>query len=291
MPFFSIIIPTYNRAELIPRTIKSVLEQTFQDWELLIIDDGSSDNTKQVVQEFSDPRIRYIYQDNAERSAARNNGIHEAKGEWICFLDSDDTYLPNHLNVLHDRVAKEEEPALIATGIKRNSELGEQDRTLPDPKADNVLKEIWTKFLIPTQVCIHYSILQQDKFDERFRIWEDTHLFLRIAAEYPLKVIPEITCIQHVHEGSTVEQSFGNVQLKTVEQYIIAVNSLRNNDKVSKFLTTEDFDTYVESKFHMYLYQARKNKQYKTAFHIWRMAWMHKPSRYLFLELLKIPFS
>jgi glycosyltransferase involved in cell wall biosynthesis len=89
-PFFSIILPTYNRASFISKAIESVIDQLYNKWELIILDDGSTDNTKEIVLSFNDDRIRYIYQENKERSAARNNGIRNAKGEYICFLDSDD---------------------------------------------------------------------------------------------------------------------------------------------------------------------------------------------------------
>ena len=96
-PFFSIIVPTYNRAQNIKGAIESVLLQTYTSWELIIIDDGSTDHTKEVISKFTDTRINYIYQKNQERSCARNNGIKVAKGQYICFLDSDDFYLANHL--------------------------------------------------------------------------------------------------------------------------------------------------------------------------------------------------
>ena len=94
---FSIVIPSYNRAHFISHAIQSVIDQTFQNWELIIIDDGSTDNTKDVVLSFDDIRIKYVYQKNQERSIARNNGIKRAKGIWICFLDSDDYYHKTHL--------------------------------------------------------------------------------------------------------------------------------------------------------------------------------------------------
>ena len=95
--FFSIIIPTYNRAHVLAKAIESVINQRYTNWELIIIDDGSNDNTREVVQQFNDPRINYVYQENTERSQARNNGIKLAKGLYICFLDSDDEYCDNHL--------------------------------------------------------------------------------------------------------------------------------------------------------------------------------------------------
>ena len=110
MPFISIIIPTFNRAIIIESTIKSVLNQNFKDWELIIVDDGSTDNTKQVIGTFEDPRIKYIYQENAERGAARNNGVKQSKGDYVFFLDSDDIIYPNHLELAFEELEKLEKP-------------------------------------------------------------------------------------------------------------------------------------------------------------------------------------
>lgn len=100
----SIIVPTYNRADLLGLAIKSVISQSCKDWELLIIDDGSTDNTRSVVAEFTqkDDRIKYFYQENKGQGAARNVGIQNAQGEFIAFLDSDDEWLPKKLE---DQVA------------------------------------------------------------------------------------------------------------------------------------------------------------------------------------------
>jgi glycosyltransferase involved in cell wall biosynthesis len=97
MPFFSVIIPSYNRAAVLPRAITSVLNQRFTDWELLIVDDGSTDATQQQVAAFNDSRIQYIFQDNKGVCAARNYGISLVKGSYVCFLDSDDTVNVNWL--------------------------------------------------------------------------------------------------------------------------------------------------------------------------------------------------
>src|SRR5690554_3168461 len=94
-PLFSIVIPTFNRASYITKAIESVINQTINDWELIIIDDGSSDNTFEVIKPYLlDQRIKYQYQINQERSIARNNAVKISLGEYICFLDSDDYYLP-----------------------------------------------------------------------------------------------------------------------------------------------------------------------------------------------------
>ncbi len=104
-PVFSVIIPTYNRASTLPRAIQSVLAQTFTQFELIVVDDGSTDDTAHVVQRFADPRIRYIHQENRGRSAARNVGASASTGRYVTFLDSDDEALPDwlfHLNAALD---------------------------------------------------------------------------------------------------------------------------------------------------------------------------------------------
>lgn len=100
-PFFSIVIPVYNRAHLIEPTIQSCLEQTFEDFELIIVDDGSKDDLKSVIEKINDPRIRYIWRENGGGSAARNTGIDAARGEYISFLDSDDLFLKDKLEKNH----------------------------------------------------------------------------------------------------------------------------------------------------------------------------------------------
>ena len=115
-PFFSVIIPTYNRSDFLPKAISSVLRQSFSSFELIIVDDGSTDNSSEVVKEFSerDSRVRYIYQANSERGAARNKGITSSCGKWISFLDSDDEYMSHHLQSLFEYVSEHPSNSLVA---------------------------------------------------------------------------------------------------------------------------------------------------------------------------------
>src|SRR5688572_16056491 len=91
---FSVVIPAYNRAGLIERAIKSILLQSYTNVEIIVVDDGSTDNTKEVVSRFNHANLKYIYQENRERGAARNNGVKNAHGAYVVFLDSDDFLYP-----------------------------------------------------------------------------------------------------------------------------------------------------------------------------------------------------
>ena len=286
----ALIIPTFNRGYCLSSTIQSVLQQTYFNWTLTIIDDGSTDNTQEVVASFNDARITYVYQENAERSAARNKGIAHTEAEWLCFLDSDDVLLPEHLHVLASFIENQKpSPGLIATGlITQQGQITKKKAFLALQK--NVLEEIGSKFLIPTQVCVHRSVLEKDQFDVRFRLWEDTHLWLRIAAQYPVYQIEEYTTIQNIHEQGTVVQGMKKIRLIEVAQYVSAIQDLRDKHTAlfEYKLPMNYFNHYIDSKYSMYLYQARQNKQLNVALAIWFRAWVHQSSWYLVSELPKI---
>ncbi|MFM1793365.1 MAG: hypothetical protein RLZZ252_1719 [Bacteroidota bacterium] len=289
MPFFSIILPTYNRASFLSRSIGSVVTQDFQDWELLIIDDGSTDHTKEIVNSFNDQRIKYFYQENSERSSARNNGIKLATGEWICFLDSDDEYLQDHLKIFHEEIESNDTPKMLVTGnlIRKNGM--EYKHSMLDCKK-NILEEIASKFILMNSVCVHRDVLEENLFHAKFRIWEDTHLWLRIAAQYPVYQIEQFTVIQHVHNDGTVVQGMNNVRVVEVNQYISAILDLKINHAscFESKLPSVFFDQYVDSKYRMYVYRARQNKQFCVASQHWIKAWQHLPSFYLLTEYPKI---
>ena len=120
---FSVIIPTYNRESFIVKTIQSVLSQTYTNFELIIIDDGSTDNTEKVVREIEDQRIQYHKKDNAERGAARNYGARLAKGKYVNFFDSDDLAYMNHLSEAMEMLHKFNTPEVFHLGYDiKNSE-------------------------------------------------------------------------------------------------------------------------------------------------------------------------
>lgn len=205
-PFFSIIIPSYNRASFLPDTIQSVLDQSFQDWECILVDDGSIDNTADVVSAIQkkDSRIVYIYQSNAERCIARNKGISTARGKYICFLDSDDLFLQNHLEVLHTEIKKIDEPiALFFTNaFDQNDEKVITDRNCPDLEICSVQDYILNYTFNPARVSVSSTILKEEQFDPKIPGLEDLELWLRIALRFPIHQIKQRTIIYNLHADS-----------------------------------------------------------------------------------------
>ncbi len=119
MNTFSIIIPTYNHGDKISRSVNSLLNQSFEDWELIIVDDGSTDNTFEVIMRFQrDLRIKYKHQKNAGVSMARNRGINYAQGEYLLFLDSDDEVTSNWLQDYYEIIKENTNIGIISCGIK-----------------------------------------------------------------------------------------------------------------------------------------------------------------------------
>src|SRR6185312_5112303 len=116
--FFSIIIPTYNRAALISDTIKAALNQTYKNFEVIIVDDGSSDNTGEVVALIKDERLKYFKKKNEERGAARNYGTEKALGDYINFVDSDDIIYPHHLQKAYEFILKHSKPEVFHFGYE-----------------------------------------------------------------------------------------------------------------------------------------------------------------------------
>lgn len=204
IPFFSVIIPTYNRSHMLPTVIESVLTQTFHNWELIIVDDGSTDNTKDVVNAIQDERIYYIYQKNAERSAARNNGIMHARGQYICFLDSDDLYEENHLEILYSNIQEKNVPIALFF-VHANHYVNRQKITPAlESLENNALLYFFTHPVIPARVCIHSEILKKIQFDEDIVIGEDLVLWVKIAFSYPVHEIKAYTVRYTLHDDNSV---------------------------------------------------------------------------------------
>lgn len=202
---FSVVIPTYNRVHIIEETIRSVQNQTYANWECIVVDDGSTDNTESIINKMSqlDHRIKYIYQKNAERSNARNNGIKNSQGEYICFLDSDDYYLPNHLELLKINIEQNEKPKglFFVNHLILSEEIEQKVESLI---YNNSIDYFVQNSTIPVRVCIHKDVLKTNQFDPEIVIVEDSVLWTQIALNYPIFHIQEHTVVYRWYYDNSV---------------------------------------------------------------------------------------
>lgn len=169
-PRFSIVIPTYNRAKTLGRAIESVLGQTFPAFEIIVVDDGSSDRTKDVVESFT--QIRYVFQSNSGVSSARNKGAELADGDWLVFLDSDDEILPNALEKFTNVATALPQASILLGGyslIKNGVE------TFVLPEEGKYIGHLSGSFAIKK-----VDFIESAGYDSNLRFAENTELFFRI---------------------------------------------------------------------------------------------------------------
>ncbi len=205
-PIFSIIIPTYNRGFLLPNTINSVLDQTYFFFEVIIVDDGSTDNTSELVKPYlADKRISYFKIKNSERGAARNFGVLRSKGDYITFLDSDDIFLPWHLATALEKIRSSNSPPVFHLRYEILLLDGSVDLPplLPSPVNDKLLEG---NFLSCMGVFLRRDIAEQNPFDADRQLSgsEDYELWLRIAARVPILTFDEITSRLINHKDRSV---------------------------------------------------------------------------------------
>jgi len=208
-PLVSVIIPTYNRADLLPAAIESVFGQTFSDWELIVIDDGSTDNTAEIIRPLLlETRLRYVPEPNRGRSTARNDGARLALGQWLVFLDSDDCFLPNTLTAHWAAVSEQPDVAMTIGGYEfmggQGQRLGERR---PWEKSSLALPNwVFNCLSMPGAVMIQLDWFERvHGFDESLHMSEDWDLFLRLAqAGGTMCWTPTMVCQYRQHQGNSI---------------------------------------------------------------------------------------
>lgn len=209
-PFFSITIPAYNRAYILEETLESIQNQLFKNWEVIIVDDGSTDNTREVVNALSlkDPRIRYVYQENAERSAARNRGAKHAKGSYLLFLDSDDAFREDHLEKFYALIQHNNFPVcMLFSNLSYLTKDGLKTPKLPFMQEGKEFEYVLMQPITPSRVCIHKDVFKDFQFDPKIVIVEDLVLWVCIASKYRVFQVPEPTLNYRIHDGNSVDLS------------------------------------------------------------------------------------
>ena len=232
-PYISVVVPTYNRAHLIERSIQSILQQTYTDYEVLVVDDGSEDNTEQVIKSINDQRITYYKKANGERAAARNYGTSKAKGVYVTFFDSDDLMYPHHLQHAYDFIYQQNNPEWFHLGFDYKNSSGMVFRNA-EPLHENIQRSLlFDNKLSCNGVFIKRVIAEQYPFheDRALASSEDWELWIRLICSFPLKFSTEVTTSVVEHDL----RSLNTVKPETIERRdIVLIHQLQSNAEVQK---------------------------------------------------------
>ncbi|MBK7095787.1 MAG: glycosyltransferase family 2 protein [Saprospiraceae bacterium] len=298
---FSIIMPTYNRANMIATAIESVLKQTYKNWELIIVNDGSTDDTAEVLKYYTsnDCTIKHLYQENKGRSSARNAGIELAEGKYACFLDDDDYYLENFLMEFYLEICKEKDLETLFMC----QQFEETNSHLKLIKNDR--KKIQTnpfKYLIQKSnnlqpFAIPLKILKKEKFDERFELGEDFHLLIRLLINKNLRFINKATCVYKNHSEMTMERELKDglfFKLPYNRLDIMDDIDINHHDLLIQKKVIKDF--YIKYNRIAYFYASASLKNYRlriSLFYILKLKFHLSfiPFFYFLSILLRIPFN
>jgi glycosyltransferase involved in cell wall biosynthesis len=206
MPEVSVVVPAYNAARFVASAIESVLAQTYDDYEILVVDDGSTDDTREVVNQYKSAKIRYIAQKNAGVAVARNTGMAEGRGRWVAFLDADDTWFPTKLErQMHALRADSSarvcysaftvvDASLAPIGVRRSARVGTalEDLLL----RGNIVGSICTV------LCDREMILSTGGFDPRLSQCADWEMWVRLAARTEFVYVDESLVTYRQHDSN-----------------------------------------------------------------------------------------
>lgn len=210
-PAVSIVMPCFNAHGHLPLSVGSVLAQSFADWELIAVDDGSTDDTRAWLDRQRDPRIRVLGQPNAGVSAARNRGIHAAQGELLAFLDADDSWEPHFLQAMVGALRARPDAVLAYCGWQNVGLPGPRGRPFVPPELEVADKA--ERLFGGCQWPIHAALVRRQAvvaaggFDAQLKNAEDYALWLEIAAERPIVLVAEVLAHYRFHGG---EQASAN---------------------------------------------------------------------------------
>jgi glycosyltransferase involved in cell wall biosynthesis len=237
----SVIIPTYNRIFFLKRSIDSVLEQSLKPYEVIIVDDGSSDGTSTMIKK-NYPKINLICQENKGVSAARNIGIRASSGDWVCFLDSDDEWKKNKLNEQMLAIKKNTNYSFCHSNeewIKNGKKINQKKKH--KKYGGDIFKECLDMCRIsPSSVMINKSVFDDiGFFNEDLVVCEDYELWLRICAHYKVLFVDEPLIIKYGgHEGqlSNSIESIEYYRIKALEYLLSTEMTYENKKEAVKIL-------------------------------------------------------
>jgi len=220
-PEVSVVIPTFNRSNYVRLAIQSVLDQTFEDFEIIVVDDASTDNTAEVIEKFDDERIRTIHhRRNQGGSAARNTGIRCSKGEFIAFLDDDDLWMKNKLERQLDLIYKSNGTSIVYTHVKLVNENGETISFYMPSFRGNILLILLKKNYVGScsSVLVRKECFSKvGLFDENLQAAQDYDMWIRLAKHYEFDYVNGPLAIYRIHQRRITSNPYAKVQ---AEEYM-----------------------------------------------------------------------
>ncbi|MBC3757451.1 glycosyltransferase family 2 protein [Hyunsoonleella sp. SJ7] len=253
MPFFSVVIPLYNKENYIKDTLLTVLNQTFKDFEVIIVNDGSTDNSVQIVDGFSDNRIILINQKNQGLSGARNTGIKNASADFITFIDADDFWTERHLEQLYDLIKLYPNMGIYASGytLKKSDTISHRAQFNGLPNNFKGIVPNFFKHSLQSCIALTDSIAIPKRvfddvgdYDTEIYSEQDTDLYIRIALKY--EVALDDTMVTAIY-NRTMEDNMSNFsQKKEIPKLLHAYKQEESKDPhLKRFLDYNRFSNYI----------------------------------------------
>ncbi len=265
--FFSIVMPTYNRAHLIGMSIESVLQQTFKSFELIVVDDGSTDDTEEVVKNFGNMQIRYFKKNNAERGAARNFGASKAQGAYINFFDSDDLMYRHHLESAKSFIDTNSRPEWFHLGYDFKGPDGAVQRNVDDFDESISKVVLFDNKLSCNGVFLRNDIAKEFSFEENrvLASSEDWELWIRLLSRFKLFYSNEITSSVISHDQRSIYTIQGD---KVVARDTYFIERLRQ-DPVVMGHYGRFFSRFVAERYTFFM---MVNAEQKNSLNVWKWA-------------------
>ncbi|MEL4455021.1 glycosyltransferase family A protein [Lutimonas vermicola] len=242
-PKFSVIIPLYNKEKYIKRAIDSVLNQSFQNFELIVVNDGSIDKSLDVVRSICSEKIVVIDKDNGGESSARNAGIKKAKGEFVCFLDGDDEYLENHLKILRDLIEEFPTFNFFATNSYDSFKLKEELKSAFPISTDSFIVNDYyvicknRSFVTSNTACIRKEVLDfNNLFDENLKFGPDLEMWFRLCLDHKLVFCSVPTAIYRREAEQRVMSDLIDFNKEFIEKLVFNIQFQPNNFKLKKYV-------------------------------------------------------
>lgn len=269
-PFFSIIIPVYNRANILGKTLFSLLNQVYSNYEVIIVDDGSSDRPDEVINEYANPRVSIYKILNSERGAARNRGLQYAKGMYVNFFDSDDIFLPC-LEQLQKFIKSRNEPYVVYGGIEHIDTHQQAIKTENLPYNSFTENLLHNNFLACGSVFLKREVALKYPFhtDRRLSSAEDWELWLRIHTKYEFIEFPEKIFLQVHHKGRSIS-TINAGKIKDRDYYFASL--VLDNSAMCNRYGKKAINLFVADRYTFIGLTCIENGYYGEAYHFWKKA-------------------